>query len=412
MKYFLLIMMFFSAFSATSHAIDRKRNGGHVLDCGQHIEVMDLYESRALYGNSLGKLSGVSYPQIARSVIEKLKRHSPRRYQQLVAGLSSFHAQARFIEHGQISGISDIGGGVIIPQGCKLVPAVFHFSRGEWNSLRYVIDKGLWDRLDELNRAALVVHELVYRIFLAENPQLVDASGVRFFVAYLFSSAIESAGPLDFLRALRFSDLSYFEHQGVALLLYSFGESLVRRNYELKLDRGMVLGGVLGVGTVDFSAAPGLQRAFCFDTGDVDQTIRVSFEFDGTYVDASCGLVFDFKTPADGTGMAMVKELKLHSNGRVASFRTQTKMLSGEASKHAFMFDGADLIVLAAHSTEVAAGLSTIGHLSDLQLDFSHPLSQQGSSMIFQHEDIDLRWFKKLHLFINQSDQVEAVLTL
>jgi hypothetical protein len=41
----------------------------------------------------------------------------------------------------------------------------------------YLIDKSLWERLDNLNRAALVVHEVLYTTLLSWRPR--DSSGLR-----------------------------------------------------------------------------------------------------------------------------------------------------------------------------------------------------------------------------------------
>lgn len=144
-------------------------NGGNSVVCKNasgaisSVEILDFYEVR-LNGKSLKLNSQLSdYKDI---LVENLKRWrdvAPYRVAQYLKWLSEFESETLFAS-GEIPVIPDTGS-VILPKGCELKPIAFQRREAELfpGVKRYTINQDLWGFLDEVQKAGLVMHELIYR---------------------------------------------------------------------------------------------------------------------------------------------------------------------------------------------------------------------------------------------------------
>src|SRR5437868_2727749 len=83
-------------------------------------------------------------------------------------------------------------GTIYNPFGYRLAQAIIQdsgaFNRG---NPRYYVDEAIFNHLNNLERSALIIHELVYREGRLINPEhFKNAMGVRFFNAFLFSQQL------------------------------------------------------------------------------------------------------------------------------------------------------------------------------------------------------------------------------
>jgi hypothetical protein len=172
---------------------DELGNGGDVLvhvENGRAVyEVLDLYEGRMLRGfeprKSLMKPNGN-----LEELMALLEAKDPSRACLYKTWLKDFKNE-RELDRTSLTNIHDEGP-VYIPDGYKLVQTVIQdsdaFKRG---NPRYYIDKKIFNRMDEFNRAAMVVHELIYREGLTMNrPSFKNSVRVRYFDAFLFSKQV------------------------------------------------------------------------------------------------------------------------------------------------------------------------------------------------------------------------------
>lgn len=163
MKFFLIVLLssFISNFAFSG---DKIQNGGNVIVCPNSIELLDYYEAR-LSGKSLQLETGhTTYFEKLSTLFKKWESVAPQRMALYKEWLKEFNDDAGIYSGVEIPAIPDTGS-IVIPSGCKVIPAAFQRRDGDIfpGEKRYVVSKDLWDLMDENQKAGLVLHELIYR---------------------------------------------------------------------------------------------------------------------------------------------------------------------------------------------------------------------------------------------------------
>lgn len=156
---FLMLMNF--AFAAGG---DQIGNGGDVIICDDKVEMLDMFEATDdsvtvdLGGDQLDYVEKVLY------VLEKVGKFQPERTKMYMEWFSTFQDEVKFRSNVKLPDIVD-SGVIIIPESCRVEQIAIQMSdeEVELGYPRYVINKNLWDRLDENNKAVLILHEIIYR---------------------------------------------------------------------------------------------------------------------------------------------------------------------------------------------------------------------------------------------------------
>lgn len=168
-------------------------NGGDVFYClnpagGARAEMVDIYEAR-LAGRELDLgPAGLSYREKIRYVLEKWSKISPLRTKRYSEWLDAFDSESRMISGVTLPNVSDEGI-VAIPKGCEIQQIAIQLADEDLgtNYKRYTINKDLWDLMNEDSRAAMILHELIFReAILAMNRASMR---VRYLNGILISSS-------------------------------------------------------------------------------------------------------------------------------------------------------------------------------------------------------------------------------
>ncbi|MFL5814221.1 MAG: hypothetical protein ACJ763_11640 [Bdellovibrionia bacterium] len=178
-------------------------NGGDVIYCAnplpgqKRIELLDLFESRFLRENviSLGE-EGWDYKRRINYVLDRLKRLDAYRAQNYVDISSRFVEKSEFT-HEELPDISD-SMHVLLPKGCVIRQIVI---QRQYSEKTFLVNKPLWEMLDEENRAALVLHETIY--WEALSLKQSDSVNTRFFNGTLTSKAMETMNLNAYLELLK-----------------------------------------------------------------------------------------------------------------------------------------------------------------------------------------------------------------
>lgn len=192
MKSILLIVIMTMAASASAFAASGTTvgNGGNSIVCKNtsgnitSVEILDFFEART---NGLELKLNDRLPNYKSILIENFNRWqsiAPKRIEQYKKWLSEFESETIFVSGANIPSIPDTGS-VILPTGCDLKPIAFQRPNSEIypGVKRYTISKDLWDLMDEVQRAGLVMHELIYREgILAKH---ITSFPTRYFNGYL-----------------------------------------------------------------------------------------------------------------------------------------------------------------------------------------------------------------------------------
>jgi hypothetical protein len=219
MKSLILIPLLVSLIPFTARAGSETGNGGDVVYCraedgGARVELLDFYEGRTLraIAPDLGdpSLSAEAKVRLALSRLEKL---SPRRHDRYAAWASAFLADTRFVSGSVLVDVPD-SEIAVLPKGCEMRQVAIQKKPEFPEDRYYLVDRDLWDALDNDGRAGLMLHEILYREAIELGQ--TNSKSARYFNSILTSRKMaEFQGPEDFARFLEKLGYSTVEYDGL-----------------------------------------------------------------------------------------------------------------------------------------------------------------------------------------------------
>lgn len=175
-------------------------NGGDVVVCRdtktekiKSVELLDIYEGRVHFWLTAKKSE---YESVQNILSELYERSTYRNTAVPLNGnpLNEFIDNANFIKGTELIDIPD-SLHLSFPKNCKVEQVVIQVNPTKKFEKRFTVNKDLWDRLDNLNRAALIFHELLYKnkIEKISDPSLINSRDVRYMVALAISDKVKEA---------------------------------------------------------------------------------------------------------------------------------------------------------------------------------------------------------------------------
>lgn len=158
-------------------------------DGKETLEVLDLYEAHASYGLTVIKNPATEDAAMS-FALDALAKHfwnpdtiSIEKLKESYLGVikREWTDKIKFIEPGKkLKRVND-SHEVISDSNCQSVQIAVYLEGS------ILIDKELWDRLDNLNKTALILHELIYFVERQENA-MTNSISTRLLVGQLFST--------------------------------------------------------------------------------------------------------------------------------------------------------------------------------------------------------------------------------
>lgn len=116
--------------------------------------------------------------------------------------MKTFEVEARFVPESDFTDIPDEGFKAP-PAGCSLRQIVVQYDVPTPDGIRYMINQDLWNHLSEERRAALLIHEFMYREGRLPQNNFRTSSGVRYFNALVHSTKMTTLTLQEYIRQLR-----------------------------------------------------------------------------------------------------------------------------------------------------------------------------------------------------------------
>lgn len=228
------ICLFLILFVTTmAHAGFRRGNGGSVLICeqpqGKTYELLDIFEARARYHFTVQTAEGENEFQKAQMIIDRIARLNPNRRNLYTEWLKSFVTEAQYIDGLNIVGIPDVGVSYI-PDGCLLKQMIAQVEPLTSFEKRYTIDLRIWNALDLDQRAASLVHELIYREAISFENQHNSSEPTRLMNAYIHSPLIQTTTLQDWIRFVQDLGFHRADAHGYAVKLNAFTDTSYGRH--------------------------------------------------------------------------------------------------------------------------------------------------------------------------------------
>lgn len=185
-KITLLIVFIFSHHTLAGNEVG---NGGDVVVCNTGTQLLDYYEASSL-GLKLGANSQVNFKQEVKNQLDAFAKIDKKTADQYQKRFTSILEEIEFKKNIALSNIPD-SSHEALPAGCSLKQIAIRRSESSLKKL-FLVDKTLWESLDDKNKAGLILHEIIYEhfFFLGEK----NSKKARFMTTLL--AHIQTGKPL------------------------------------------------------------------------------------------------------------------------------------------------------------------------------------------------------------------------
>lgn len=227
----ILLASFLISFQA--HALSSRPsgyeqgNGGSMVVCpsesiqGEGVFSLDYIEGLYLHqlspAPSIQKMQSES--EIVEYILTNLALVNPTRAALYQQWLKEILSSREFVDGFSFLPLPD-NGPTFIPEDCKHKQAAIFVTSREKTIVRFLFDKTLWEKASALDRAYLLMHELIYReATLPENSHR-NSGATRYFTAWLMSN-IDQISPEEMVLLVQELGFKRTDYNGVSLNLNS-----------------------------------------------------------------------------------------------------------------------------------------------------------------------------------------------
>lgn len=197
-------------------------SGGNSIVCRnsqgiiQKSWFLDRYESEEVFHlkYTLENDPG-NYSQHLHTVLERLNRFDPSRKTYYAKLLNDFEIHHLCLNNVELTPVPD-SYHFVVPKNCEVIQTAVQTINPHTGERIYVIRKDIWNILSELDRATLILHEILYSELLEYGHQ--NSIAARAFTSELFSNQLEQKNLKEYLRFLKDNEIAYL-YSGLPLEL-------------------------------------------------------------------------------------------------------------------------------------------------------------------------------------------------
>lgn len=190
---FLTILFVFLSGKVFAQGVFDRGNGGGGVRCNskknQTVEVLDLYAMNE-FGFQLDAAIPSEFNQALQFAFDRFEQsNDDLTVERLQTEWQNFKTEVQFVQH-LLDDIRDIGMKPILPERCNFVQLAIQWDETAFAGRNFIITEPLWKKLNGINQAALILHELLYRMLLRYDDKKFSTSPivVRRTVGYYFSA--------------------------------------------------------------------------------------------------------------------------------------------------------------------------------------------------------------------------------
>lgn len=176
-------------------------NGGTGFLCEKkskkEFRLLDLDEMTLPFANKLTKLE---HAELAKQVFINLSRLAPALGEQYQKRAQSFESEIEFRADANLSFTGDTLH-LSVPKNCEFKQVAIRRDQADSMTKTFVVDEDIWKLMDEKNRAALMIHEVIYE----HLSKLGEKNSVkaRKITGYLMSETAFQDKPEKFWKLMR-----------------------------------------------------------------------------------------------------------------------------------------------------------------------------------------------------------------
>lgn len=165
--------------------------GGHILQCGKSINLYDHAEQKILTSFHLD-MAGENFREKVIFVLERLKKFDPL----LAKELNTYSLQIMdnlediFHREGTFPDLKDYSQYLEF-EGCLRLPFAIQYHNPLPYQKKYLINYKIWEKVDEITRAGIILHESIYTYRIRKGDQTSDFT--RFYNFVISSNFMQNA---------------------------------------------------------------------------------------------------------------------------------------------------------------------------------------------------------------------------
>lgn len=213
MKTKLFISLTLLVFHLMAEASDRAGNGGDAIICHSSeakttVELKDYWEYSQMINTLKVDLGpGTTYQEKVEFALNRLKKIDSVRAEKL---LGRFYDETfiSYVSRGQIPVVDDSASFLKVDGNkyCNEVQVAFQILRPKQFQSKVLIDKTIFMQFDEVNKAGLILHELIYEQDIKFN-NAKDSDTIRWFNYIISSDILKIFNDLKDGRSAKYADL-------------------------------------------------------------------------------------------------------------------------------------------------------------------------------------------------------------
>lgn len=199
-----LVLVPFSVFAESG---DRAGNGGDGIVCRnsqgaiQSVELLDFYEARAERGQKIELDPLKSVGELMKDLTKHLAFHEISLAQEVMKNYQLFISESVFLSGVELVDIPD-SNHISVPLGCKVEQIAIQRRPLMLGEKFYKINKDIWDKMDNVNRAGLLLHELLFRNLTLYANFVYDSTYVRYLTSLAATNQIKTLTLKDYYSLL------------------------------------------------------------------------------------------------------------------------------------------------------------------------------------------------------------------
>lgn len=209
-------------------------NGGDVLKCEANgsftYTILDWYEGIEIrnLNLNLGE-SHLGFDEKIQIALNRLQRVSPKRAARFQLILANFFNETKWLTSGTLIDVPD-SDHILLPNNCQILQIANQSTPVLSTDKRYVIDFKLWQELNDDQKVALVLHEIIYKEALEDGHR--NSISTRILNSLVLSKELEAMSVNEFTNVLKILGFKTAEVQGIEVSLES--DFLFYQNGNLK----------------------------------------------------------------------------------------------------------------------------------------------------------------------------------
>lgn len=326
LKFLIVALLTMTSIVTFARGGDYKGNGGNVIYCplkAAPYEVFDLFEARVAHGFKIDFAKGTEYREILESMFLRIARLNPSRADLYRGFAKDFAKEIRLMPNAQLEVLPGDEGWAPLEPGCERKQAIVQFKNLNMNGFRYFVDADIWNKLDEQNKAALALHEFIYREGLSDANDFTNSLGVRYFNSVLHSDLMKNLSLAKYIETLQKVGLQAADAHGFPIQLHNGRNSADPRVNNISFWNPNQVAFAPMPSTFVMPTTNGKKATYrCRIKSGMEREHEIAFYENGTphYLTLQCVAPVPVSVVSPiGMGTVVVDSMELNENGRISS---------------------------------------------------------------------------------------------